>query len=226
MTFKSISYWLWFIILAGLGLALIQVPLFNLLAFESCAVLTIGIAFAGAHTGVTRVHHLRRSLQILSGSSHQIVITLFWRTLGANLTLLIVPLVILSLNALRVKNCDLSDGFAFFFLLPVISCAYATAAGLFFGFWMKRRWVGYTAYLAYIVCHVSYVRLQSHHSIPRCSGSMRLSVTFQDPYTMNKSQSPAHSSSRAESRFCWRGSSYRSQSLRSRVADAPNLPSL
>ena len=151
MTFKSISYWFWFIILAGLGLALIQVPLFNLLAFESCAVLTIGIAFAGAYISVTRVHHLRRSLQILSGSSHQIVITLFWRTLGANLTLLIVPLVILSLNALRVKNCDLSDGFAFFFLLPVISCTYATAVGLFFGFWMKRRWQGYTAYLAYIV---------------------------------------------------------------------------
>ena len=151
MTFKSISYWFWFIILAGIGLVLIRVPLFNLLAFESCTVLAIGIAFAGAHTGVTCVHHLRRSLQVLSGPSHQIVITLFWRTLGANLTLLIVPLVILSLNALRVKNCDLSDGFAFFFLLPVISCAYATAAGLFFGFWMKRRWQGYTAYLAYIV---------------------------------------------------------------------------
>ncbi len=150
MTFKSISYWLWFIILAGLGLALIQIPLFNLLAFESCAVLTIGIAFAGAYISVTRVHQLRRSLQVLSGPSHQVVITLFWRTLGANLTLLIVPLVILSLNALRVKNCDLSDGFAFFFLLPVISCTYATAVGLFFGFWMKRRWVGYTAYLAYI----------------------------------------------------------------------------
>ncbi len=151
MIFKSISYWLWFIILAGIGLVLIRVPLFNLLAFESCAVLTIGIAFAGAYISVTCVHHLRRSLQILSGSSHQIVITLFWRTLGANLTLLIAPLAILSLNALRVKNCNLSDGLAFFFLLPVISCAYATAAGLFFGFWMKRRWGGYTAYLAYIV---------------------------------------------------------------------------
>ena len=63
--------------------------------------------------------------------------------MGANLTLLIAPLIILlSLNALRVENCDLSDGFAFFFLLPVISCAYATAVGLFFGFWMQRRWVG------------------------------------------------------------------------------------
>ena len=226
MTFKSISYWLWFIILAGLGLALIQIPLFNLLAFESCAVLTIGIAFAGAYISVTRVHHLRRSLQILSGSSHQIVITLFWRTLGANLTLLIVPLVILSLNALRVKNCDLSDGFAFFFLLPVISCTYATAVGLFFGFWMKRRWVGiYRVPSIYRLLRFSRSSTTSH-SIPPCSGSMRLSVTFPDPYTMSRFQSPAHSSSRAESRSCWHGSSYRSQSLRSRVADAPNLPSL
>ena len=151
MIFKSISYWLWFIILAALGLALIRVPLFNLLAFESCAVLAIGIAFAGAYTSITCVHHLRRSLQIVSDSTHQIVITLFWRTFGGNLTLLIAPLAILWLNALRVKNCDLSDGFAFFFLLPVISCAYATAVGLFFGFWMKRRWSGYTAYLVFIL---------------------------------------------------------------------------
>ena len=151
MIFKSISYWLWFITLAGIGLVLTRVPLFNLLAFESCAVLAIGISFAGGYIGVTCVHHLRRSLQVLSGASHQIVITLFWRTFGANLTLLIAPLVVLSLHALRVKNCDLSDGFVFFLLLPVISCAYATAVGLFFGFWMKRRWGGYTTYLAYIV---------------------------------------------------------------------------
>ncbi len=150
MIFKSISYWLWFIILAALGLLLIRVPLFNLLAFESCAVLAIGISFAGAHISVTGVHQLRRSLQVPSGSSHQIAITLFWKTFGGNLTLLIAPLAILLLNALRVENCDLSDGFAFFLLLPVVSCAYATAVGLFFGFWLKRRWQGYTAYLVYI----------------------------------------------------------------------------
>lgn len=150
MIFKSIPYWLWFIILAGVGLALIRIPLFNLLAFESCAVLAIGIAFAGAYTSVTCVHHLRHSLQVVSGSSHQIVTTLFWRTFAGNLTLLIAPLAILSLNALRVENCDLSEGFAFFLLLPVISCAYATAVGLFFGFWMKRRWGGYVTYIVYI----------------------------------------------------------------------------
>ena len=150
MIFKSISYWLWFIILAALGLALIQVPLFNLLAFESCAVLAIGVSFAAAHISVTGVHHLRRSLQVPSGSSRQIVLTLFLRASGGNLTLLIAPLAILLLNAFRVENCDLSDGFAFFLLLPVISCAYATAVGLFFGFWMKRRWHGYVTYIAYI----------------------------------------------------------------------------
>ena len=150
MIFKFISFWLWFIILAGLALVLIRVPLFNLLAFESCAVLAIGIAFAGAYTSVTGVHQLRRSLQVVSGSSYQIVISLFWRTFGGNLTLLIAPLAILTLNALRVENCDLSDGFVFFLLLPVVSCAYATAVSLFFGFWLKRRWQGYTAYLVYI----------------------------------------------------------------------------
>ena len=151
MIFKSFSYWLWFIVLAALGLVLIQVPLFNLLAFESCAVLAIAISFAGAHISVTGVHQLRRSLHVPSGSSHQIAITLFWKTYAGNLTLLIAPLGVLSLNALRVENCDLSEGFAFFLLLPVASCIYATAVGLFFGFWMKRRWGGYCAYLTYIL---------------------------------------------------------------------------
>ena len=67
MTFKSISYWFWFIILAGLGLALIQVPLFNLLAFEFCAVLAIGIAFAGAYISVT----LRTPSEALTSNSLQ-----------------------------------------------------------------------------------------------------------------------------------------------------------
>ena len=150
MTFKSFSYWFWFAALTLLALILANTPLFNLLAFEFCAVLAFGVSFGGAHTAVTRVGNLRQRTQSFRGTAAQMVMSTFWRAFGINLTLLVAPLAIILLNAFRVKNCDFLEGFAFFLLLPVVSCFYATALGVFFGLWLKRRWTAYLAYLAYI----------------------------------------------------------------------------
>ena len=150
MTFKSLSYWCWFVALTLLALILANTPLLNLLAFEFCVVLAFWISFAGAHTAVTGVRNLRQRTQSLRGTAAQMVMSTFWRTFGINLTLLVAPLIIILLNAFRVKNCDFLEGFAFFLLLPVVSCAYATALGVFFGLWLKRRWRAYLAYLGYI----------------------------------------------------------------------------
>ncbi len=147
---QSLSYWCWFAALTFLALILANTPLFNLLAFEFCAALAFGVSFAGAHTAVTIVGNLRYRTQSLKGTAAQVVMSTFWRAFGANLTLLVAPLIIILLNAFRVKNCDFLEGFAFFLLLPVVSCAYATALGMFFGLWLKRRWRAYLAYLGYI----------------------------------------------------------------------------
>ncbi len=150
MSFKSLSYWFWFVTLTLLALILANIPLSNLLAFEFCAVLAFGISFAGGHTAVTGVANLRQRTQPLRGAAAQMVMSIFWRAFGINLTLLAPPLIIILLNAIRVRNCDFLEGFTFFLLLPVISCAYATALGVFFGLWLKRRWTAYLAYLCYI----------------------------------------------------------------------------
>ncbi len=150
MLFKSFSYWFWFVALTLLALILANTPLFNLLAFEFCTVLAFGISFAGAHTTVTGVANLRHRTQSLRGAAAQLVMSTFWRAFGSNLTLLVAPLLVILLNAFRVKNCDFLEGFAFFLLLPVVSCVYATALGVFFGLWLKRRWTAYLAYLGYI----------------------------------------------------------------------------
>lgn len=150
MIFKSLSYWFWFVALTLLALILANTPLFNLLAFEFSAILAFAISCAGAHTAVTGVHNLRRRTQSLKGTATQLVMSMFWRTFGINLTLLAAPLIIILLNAFRVINCDFLEGFTFFLLLPVVSCAYATALGIFFGLWLKRRWIAYLVYLGYI----------------------------------------------------------------------------
>ena len=148
---KTFSYWLWLITFGVLGLILANVPLFNILAFEFCAVLALSISLVGAHVTLTVVRQMKRHPEVLSGSPGQIISRCFWSALTFNLSLLVLPLSIILLNALRVKNCNFAEGFLFFFLLPIISCLYATAAGVFFGFWIKRRWLGYLAYLGFLV---------------------------------------------------------------------------
>ncbi len=148
---KAFSYWLWFTAFGVLALILANVPLFNILAFEFCAVFALGISFAGAHVTLTAVQQMKRQPEALSGSPGQIIPRCFWNALIFNLGLLVLPVGIILLNAFRIKNCNFSEGFIFFFLLPVISCVYATAAGTLFGFWIKRRWLASLAYIGFLL---------------------------------------------------------------------------
>ena len=151
MGHRSFSYWLWFIVFGVLAVVLANLPLFNILAFEFCAVMALSISLVGAHIVLTVLQQMRRSPQALTGPPRRIVFRCFWNALIFNASLLLLPLGIILLNAFRVKNCDFGEGFLFFAILPVISCLYATAAGVFFGFWIQRRWVAYVAYLGYLL---------------------------------------------------------------------------
>lgn len=150
MIFKSITYWIWFALFVMLGLVLTRIPLLNVLAFEFCAILTIAISLSGAHIAATCVKQLRNESTNLTATSFRVVFRLFGKSFCANVLLLIPPLVIVLVNALHIKNCDFLDGGIFFFLLPVISCAYSTGAGVFFGLWFKKRWTAYLIYLVYV----------------------------------------------------------------------------
>ena len=148
---RTFSYWLWFITFGVLALVLANVPLFNILAFEFCAVMALGISFAGAHVTLTVLRQMKRRPSALSGMPGQIVMRCFYEALIFNAGLLGLPLGIILLNAFRVENCNFGEGFLFFILLSGISCLYATAAGVFFGFWIEKRWLAYLAYFGHIL---------------------------------------------------------------------------
>ena len=150
MIYLSFSYWLWLAGFGVLALVLTHVPLFDILAYEFCAVLALGISVAGAHVTLTTLQQMKRTPGALTGLSSQIVFRCFWSALLFNTGLLAFPLGIILLNAFRAENCNLGEGFLFFAILPLVSCLYATAAGVFFGFWIKRRWLAYLAYLGYL----------------------------------------------------------------------------
>ena len=112
---RTFSYWLWFIAFGALALILANMPLFNILAFEFCAVLALSISFAGAHVTLTVVQQMKRQPDILAGPAGQTVVRCYRSALVFNLGLLVLPLAIILLNAFRIKNCNFSEGFLFFF---------------------------------------------------------------------------------------------------------------
>ena len=123
----------WAVVLAVAAVAMAALPLLGLLGFESSLVLAVLVSFAGAHLGARAVAEAR---QVPVPPSP---LSIFARALGTTLLLLAAPLAILAANALRVRNCNLAVGFAWFALLPGLSAVTATAAGLWGGL-LVRRW--------------------------------------------------------------------------------------
>ena len=151
MIYKTVSYWLWFSIFCVLALVLAAKPLFNILAFEFCAIITLCVAFACSHVAMTEFQTMKRDPDNLTGTPSQVILGCFWRAFLSNVILLIAALTIILLNAFRIKNCNFGEGFLFFLILPTLSCATATAAGLFFNVWIQKRWLAYLTYLGFLL---------------------------------------------------------------------------
>lgn len=106
------------IILAIVSLICTQIPLLNYLGYEFSTLIALVSSFiAGSVTirSVTRSTKRERAA--------------FSESLQRNLTLLTIPLVVMTTNALFVRNCSLLEGFGFFLLLPVVSVVFGCALG-------------------------------------------------------------------------------------------------
>src|SRR5262245_56177340 len=98
-----------------LSLACTEIPLFNYLGFEFALV----VALAGSLiSGLLTADALHRF--VVNGKTGG-ARSEFRKIIRTNLLLLSIPFLVMTANALRVKNCSLMEGTAFFFLLPVVS---------------------------------------------------------------------------------------------------------
>lgn len=105
-------------ILAALALALCFVPLFNLLGYEFSLALGLVVPFTSMALGAAH------------GTSTTTRWRLRWPSLAFSvLSHLSLSLLIISLNAFRVKNCDFAEGLLFFAAIPVASALYAGTLG-------------------------------------------------------------------------------------------------
>ena len=138
----------WSAILGVVGIGLCFVPLFDVLGYEWCLAMAVAASLGGAHIGAVRVWRQRReragSAVTAAEARPGATVAALWRaatlrTWGA----LVVPLVAILVNALRVRNCDVGAGLAWFALLPLVSAAMGACAGVVAG--LLRPWRGRVA---------------------------------------------------------------------------------
>src|SRR5215831_16291416 len=106
--------------LALTTVALLFVPLFDVLGFELAFVVGVLGSFAAADLGATVVRR----------HPHLSVAAAWATAAGVVLSILIAPLLLVTMNGLRVRVCDYGQGLIFYALLPGLSCLLGAAAGV------------------------------------------------------------------------------------------------
>lgn len=118
------------------SVALCNLRLFNLLAFEFAFACTIPISFLGAYCAARLKLDVNESG---GGASSLPAWSLWWLAARDMFRLAWIPLIPITLNALRVKNCNWFDGAMFYLLLPMVSGVIASGWGVIIKLWWIRR---------------------------------------------------------------------------------------
>ncbi len=118
----------WGVALLALGAALCAVPLFNLLAFEFAFAVGVPATFAAGGLGV-------RAARAWPDRP----LAAWGRATARTLALLALPLIPITLNALRVRNCNYLQGLALYALLPGATAAIGSGWGVALGRLWPRR---------------------------------------------------------------------------------------
>lgn len=122
----------WLFILSVFSVLLAFLPLFNILGYEFSLALALVGSIAGAHLGSGSIASVRNNKVSISPNLHSSnlgMVSLLTKISTANLLLLILPLIIITLNGLRIKNCDYWEGLGFFALMPLCSILLSSIVG-------------------------------------------------------------------------------------------------
>lgn len=139
---RSWRFRIWAMVIAAIAGILSFVPLFWVLGFESSFVLALAVSVAAADLGAALVRSLRAARVTATARAMMplpLVFRLWGRAAGLALALLIAPLAILLLNALRIRNCDFPFGFHTYAALPALSATLAAGLGVACGLLVRRR---------------------------------------------------------------------------------------
>lgn len=141
---RSWRWRIWVVILLVLALLLTRLPLFGVLGFEFSLVMAVMGSIAAADLGANLVHRARHDTSAVErlASPGQAMYHLIVAASGLALALLLAPLLVISVNALWVRNCDWLFGIRCFLLMPCLSVVLAAGLGVCAGVVTgERRWL-------------------------------------------------------------------------------------
>ncbi|MGE5315801.1 MAG: hypothetical protein ACM3Q4_14000 [Acidobacteriota bacterium] len=128
---------------------LTQIPLFNYLGYEFSALMTIPAAFCTGMVTITLAReHLSKPL------SRQTWMFIVADYLFINGLLLAIPLIVMSANALAVKNCSFGAGVTYFVLLPGITMMFSVALGMVCAMYLERARTVFTLIVAALLARI------------------------------------------------------------------------
>ncbi len=135
------------------ALACTRVPLLHALGYESSFLfallgsVTSGFLTIGRIRPLYREPALGRSLMMIGARRS------LQSSLVTNLTLLLIPLIVLLANALFVRNCSLIDGVLFYLLLAAVSVVFSTSLAFFCVMHYRRSRTMFFAFMLLSFCY-------------------------------------------------------------------------
>lgn len=130
---RSVRVLVWAGLLTASALVLAFMPLLGVLGFEFAFVMALLGSLAAGDLGaafVRRVRAVSRSPLARAAEPGRLVAVITGRALLVNLALLVPPLVVISLNALRVRNCDWLFGIETYVMMTGLSVVLSTGLGV------------------------------------------------------------------------------------------------
>ncbi|MCX6144265.1 MAG: hypothetical protein NTZ35_13700 [Ignavibacteriales bacterium] len=139
------------VVLLVASLALTQIPLFNYLGYEFSALIVVLWSLIAGLLTISSWN--KRELQVNEGFA-----AFAARSLMTVLLALVIPLIVIAVNAFFVKNCSFPQGIILFFLVTVLGVVFAHALSLFCLVAFPRRkktsfviaWIAVLAQIPYV----------------------------------------------------------------------------
>jgi tetratricopeptide (TPR) repeat protein len=146
------------VVYAVLSVVLSRIPLFDYLGFEFSAATGV---FAGFLGGLLTISLFRQQFDLHTTLQESEFFSFALRSIAVNTVLLLIPLVVISLNAFFVKNCSFTTGIGFYLLIPLLTVIFAVALSLGTAMWFRRSALMYTFLFFIFLLHPIYVTLTS-----------------------------------------------------------------
>jgi len=135
----------------ALAIVFTQVPLLNVIGYETGAATGLFIALAGAILGFAAGRQTRRPGTELSPSNTYLINRQYFRCVLPGMAGIVMILIIIGTYTYYVRGCKLDSGVILFLSITIPTLLHCAAMGLFLGRTIRRWWVGVSIILVYIV---------------------------------------------------------------------------